>query len=53
MPLLKGSSKEIISQNIAELRRSGRSEKQAIAIAYAEARRSSKGKKHGKNAKRK
>lgn len=47
MPLLKGSSKEIISSNIAELRRSGRPEKQAVAIAYAEARRS-KGKKHGK-----
>ena len=49
MPLLKGDSKEIISQNIAELRRSGRPEKQAIAIAYSEARRSGKkGKKHGK-----
>jgi len=34
MPLLKGSSKEIISENIAELRRSGRPEDQAVAIAY-------------------
>lgn len=48
MPLLKGSSKEIISSNIAELIRSGRPEKQAVAIAYAEARRSKKGKKDGK-----
>ena len=50
MPLLKGDSKEVISQNIAELRRSGKPEKQAVAIAYSEARRTgkSKGKKHGK-----
>lgn len=41
MPLMKGNSKEVISQNIAELRRSGRPEKQAVAIAYSEARRSS------------
>lgn len=53
MPLLKGSSKEIISQNISELRHSGYPEKQAVAIAYSEARRGKKkkGKKHGKNAK--
>lgn len=42
MPLLKGSSKEVISQNIRELRHSGRPEKQAIAIAFSEARRSKK-----------
>ncbi len=37
MPLEKGSSQEVISRNIAELRRSGYEEKQAAAIAYAEA----------------
>lgn len=37
MPLLKGSSKEVISQNIAELIHSGRPEKQAVAIAYSHA----------------
>ena len=50
MPLLKGTSKEVISSNIAELRRSGRDEKQAVAIAFSEARRAGKGKKHGKKA---
>ena len=34
MPLTKGSSKKVISRNIAELVRSGRSQKQAAAIAY-------------------
>ncbi len=42
MPLLKGSSKEIISSNIKELRNSGYPEKQAIAIAYSQARKSKK-----------
>ena len=40
MPLKKGSSKKVISENIGELRRSGRPEKQSIAIAFSEARRS-------------
>ena len=34
MPLLKGKSKEVISQNILELMHSGREQAQAIAIAY-------------------
>lgn len=34
MPLKQGSSQEVISENIAELIRSGRSPKQAAAIAY-------------------
>lgn len=38
MPLEKGSSKEIISRNIAELIRSGYKPDQAAAIAYKEAR---------------
>ncbi len=50
MPLMKGSSKEVISSNISELRHSGYPEKQAIAIAYSEARRSKKGNKNGKKA---
>lgn len=42
MPLRKGSSKEVISYNIAELRRSGRPEDQAVAIAYKEAGKAKK-----------
>ena len=37
MPLKEGKSKKIISENIAELQRSGREQKQAVAIAYSEA----------------
>ena len=44
-PLKKGTSKAVISENIAELVRSGRPVKQAAAIAYSKAR---KGKKRGK-----
>lgn len=40
MPLKSGSSKEIISANIAELIKSGHEKKQAVAIAYANARKS-------------
>jgi hypothetical protein len=40
MPLVKGKSKKAISENISELRHSGRPEKQSIAIALSEARRS-------------
>ncbi len=42
MPLKKGKSKKIISENIGELQRSGRPRDQSIAIAYSEARRSKK-----------
>jgi hypothetical protein len=41
MPLEPGNSKQVISDNIATERRSGRPEKQAIAIAFSNARRSS------------
>lgn len=40
MPLRRGSSKKTISENISELRHSGREEKQAIAIAYSQAQKS-------------
>lgn len=40
MPLIKSSSKKARSQNIAELVRSGRPVKQAVAIAYSVARKS-------------
>ena len=37
MPLKKGKSKKVIGWNIAELIRSGRPKKQAVAIAYKKA----------------
>ena len=46
MPLLKGSSKEIISQNIKELVQSGRDQRQAIAMALRKSRESNPGKPH-------
>ena len=40
MPLKKGKSREVVSENIRELVHSGRPQKQAIAIELDEARRS-------------
>jgi len=48
MPLKRGSSKKVISENISELTHHGsrpRSHKQIVAIALSEARKSKKRKK--------
>lgn len=42
MPLKKGKSKKTISSNIAEMIRAGHPKKQAVAAAYATARKSRK-----------
>ena len=47
MPLLKGKSDKVVSQNIRELMASGRPQKQAVAIALSNAGRSNKGKGYG------
>jgi hypothetical protein len=51
MPMKKGSSKSVISENIREMIHSGHPPKQAIAAAYASAGKSrgKKGRKPPKN----
>lgn len=44
MPLKKGSSKKVFEYNLTELMRSGRPQKQALAIAYSQKRKGKKGK---------
>ena len=45
MPLMHGHSKEVIAANIGELRKAGHPEKQAVAIAYKQARKARRMKK--------
>lgn len=42
MPLSKGKSKKVISKNIKKLRNESYPEKQAIAIAFSEAKKMKK-----------
>ena len=42
MPLKKGKTKKVISDNIAELIRSGKPKDQAVAIAYSTAKKPKK-----------
>ena len=48
MPLKSGKSKEAVSENISELVRSGRPQKQAVAIAMDKAGKSNKKRKRRK-----
>ncbi len=48
MPLEEGSTRDVVSRNISELRKTGRPQKQSVAIALANARKAKRGKRGGK-----
>jgi len=45
MPLEEGSTRDVVSRNISELRKTGRPHKQSVAIALKNARKSKRGRK--------
>ena len=46
MPLKKGSSRKVVSENIRKEMRRGKPQAQAVAISLESARKSSKGRKY-------
>lgn len=50
MPLERGSSKETFSRNVSEMVRSGYPQKQALAAAYRQKRKSSRKKRRSRRA---
>ena len=52
MPLLPGKTPDIIQHNVREMIQAGHPENQAVAAAYANARRHGAGEKHLREAKR-
>jgi hypothetical protein len=48
MPLTKGTGSKVVSKNIRKLIKEGRPQKQAVAIALSEKRRSKKSKRASK-----
>ncbi len=48
MPLEEGSTRDVVSRNISELRKTGRPQKQSVAIALSSARKAKRGKRGGK-----